>query len=153
MSDNMIIHDKLDHGKLKNLIMIKNEVDMNTKKIRVVNGKAGVYLHSNWNEWSHENRDRFKRCFDNDIIDNSVIGWFLHIPAIKGNLPYNDTWKNANTAGTVYSYALNDDMHIILDGTRHTLSKGQGIKFSLKTPHEIQSSTDEQNWACVMCFE
>jgi len=153
MSDNMIIHNKLDRVKIKNVIDLKKDVEFNTKRIRVTRGKPGVYRHTNWNEWSAEKRDRFKSNFDPELVNKSVIGWFLQIPADIGNLPYNDTWVNADMAGTVYSYALQPDTQIILNGMKFVLDEGQGIKFSLKIPHEIPASQNEQNWACMMCFE
>jgi len=153
MSDNMIIHDILDPVKTKMLDSIRNQIELHTNKIRVVNGKSGAYLHSNWNEWSYEKRDMFMSCFDSDVMKKSVIGWYLNIPANVGNLPYNDSWVDAEMAGTVYAYALNDDAHILLDDVKYTLKRGQGIKFSLKIPHEIISSNIDHNWACLMCFE
>lgn len=153
MNDNMIIHTKLTPVKIKNIIDLKKDVELNTKRVRVSNGIPGAYRHTNWNEWSSDKRDRFKSNFDVDLVNRSVIGWFLELPAHTGNLPYNDTWVDARMAGTVYSYALQPDTQIIIDGTKFVLDEGQGIKFSLKVPHEIPVSQIEQNWACMMCFE
>ena len=104
---------------------------------------------SKWLAWTREQRAAFKEALPSEYVDQALIGNFLHVPAKTGYLEPQTYWVNTKIAGTMFSYALSN-LEIIIDGEVVKVAKGQGIKFSLKTVHEIKSKSSAQNWACLM---
>lgn len=111
---------------------------------------SNVIESSKWLAWTREERATFKSMLPESYVEQAVIGSFLHVPADTGYLEPQTYWENARSAGTMVSYALEDNLEIIIDGEVVEVAKGEGIKFSLKTVHEIKSSDADQNWACLM---
>lgn len=117
-----------------------------------VNGcdRPSVYISSKWYDWTRQQKQEFKICFDSAYTDAALIGWFLKYPKDTGFLDRTEYWKNTNSAGIVLAYALNDGQDIHLDDVKVPVLKGQGIAFSLRIPHEVKAKNTEQRWACLM---
>jgi len=117
-----------------------------------VNGysRLSVYNTSKWYDWSRQQKQEFKSCFENTLSNKAIIGWFLKFPKDTGFLDKMEYWKKTNSAGIVLAYAMRDDQEIYLDETKVSVNEGEGIAFSLRTTHEIKSKITEQNWACLM---
>jgi hypothetical protein len=146
----------LEESKLILLDSLINEVTLNNKNPRIgISGtdSLSVYSNSRWKDWNRTQKSIFKSCFPNDIIDKSLIGWFLHIPKDEGFLDLMLKWGDQKTCGTIFAIALNDNQAIYLDGEPVVINRGQSIKFKLSIAHEILKSNIEQNWACVMILE
>ena len=109
-----------------------------------------VYTYSKWHTWNRLQKTQFKQSFGPEV-DTAVIGWFLQFPPITGFLDLMTAWVDTKTAaGTIVAYALDNNQTIILNNTPVTVNKGEGIKFSLRVPHEIRQSPAGQKWACLM---
>lgn len=111
--------------------------------------KLSRYSYSRWFDWTNDQRTTFKNSFGSDA-NTALVGWFLTFPANTGFLDLMTYWQDKTMAGNIVSYALNDNQRIWLDGTEVAVNRGEGVKFSLKIPHEIKISTVTQNWVCVM---
>lgn len=114
--------------------------------------QLSVYETTKWLEWSRADRAEFKAALPTEFVEKAVIGSFLHLPANTGFLDTQDFWTKTPMAGTMCSYALEDDMDITINGQVVPVAKGQGIKFHLSNVHEISSKASSQNWACLMCM-
>jgi hypothetical protein len=114
--------------------------------------KLSVYETTKWLEWSREDRAAFKAALPEAYVTKAVIGSFLHLPADTGFLDTQDFWTKTPMAGTMISYALEDDMDITINGETIPVAKGEGIKFHLSHVHEISTKATDQNWACLMCM-
>jgi len=146
----------LETTKLNLLTSLIDEVTLDSKNPRLgISGidNISVYSSSRWKSWSRDQKAIFKSCFPEDIINKSLIGWFLHIPKNSGFLDLMLKWADQKTCGTVLAVALNDNQTVYLDGNAVTVNKGQVIKFKLSVPHEIVKSNVEQKWACAMILE
>lgn len=140
---------------VKKLLSLKETVEFEDNLIRL--GASGrdnmsVYTRSKWTDWSAQKRQDFKDCFDIQLIDKSLIGWFLEIPKEKGFLDKMTYWNGKKMAANVTAMALLPDMHIILDGERKEVKTGETITFNLSQTHEINKSPKDQLWACIMHF-
>lgn len=111
---------------------------------------VNVVETSKWLEWSREQRALYKSLLPEAYIEKALVGSFLHVPADTGYLEPQTAWVNASMAGVMYSYALEDDLEIIIGDDTVVVEKGQGVKFSLKEVHEIKTKSTDQNWACLM---
>jgi len=143
---------KLNQESVNNLIELYDEVQFINKNIRTgASGieKMSVYFYSKWKTWNRHQTSKFKNCFSQTLVDNSLIGWFLKFPSNKGFLDLMTTWVGKD-CGTVYAYALEDNQKIWLNGIEITVNKGEGIEFCLSIPHEVKLSSLEQKWACLM---
>lgn len=128
------------------------EVSFNDKNIRLgANGinKLSKYSHSRWFDWTASQRSLFKMSFGTES-EKAIVGWFLTLPESIGFLDLMTYWQDKVMAGTIVSYALNNDQRIWLNNNEIILNRGEGLEFSLKVPHEIKSSNIQQNWACIM---
>lgn len=127
-------------------------VTFSTNNIRLgANGieRLSNYSHSRWFDWSADQRTAFKNAFGSET-DKALVGWFLKFPANTGFLDLMTYWQDKIMAGNIIAYALNDNQRIWLNDTEILVNRGEGVKFSLKIPHEVKVSNSPQNWACVM---
>lgn len=143
----------LNEETVSRLQSLNAEVAMTDHNRRVgANGAArmSVYTYSKWHTWNRLQKTQFKQSFGSEV-DTAVIGWFLHFPPITGFLDLMTAWVDTKTsAGTIIAYALDNNQTIILNNTPVIVNKGEGIKFSLRVPHEIRQSSTGQHWACLM---
>lgn len=133
--------------------LLSQNVKFSNNNIRLGSGglqKLSNYSYSRWYDWTSEQRNTFKQLFHPADANNSVVGWFLTFPAEIGFLDTMTYWQDKLMAGTVVAYALSNNQSIYLNNECITLNKGEGIRFSLRTLHEVKSSTFEQKWACLM---
>lgn len=114
--------------------------------------KLSVYETTKWLEWSREDRATFQSALPTEFVEKAVIGSFLHLPADTGFLDTQDFWTRTPMAGTMCSFALEDDCDITINGDTISVARGQGIKFHLSNLHEISIKATDQNWACLMCM-
>jgi hypothetical protein len=134
------------------LTALQHSVSMDSRNIRL--GKNGYdklsdYEESKWTSWTRQEKSTYKAVMGN-LIDKSLIGWFLRFPENSGFLDEMDYWVNRPSAGLVVAYALKDNQKICIAGEEITVNKGEGIRFSLKEIHEVKSGQSEQIWACLM---
>jgi hypothetical protein len=117
-----------------------------------VNGynRLSIYNTSKWYDWTRQQKQEFKSCFEDDFSNKAIIGWFLKFPKTTGFLDEIDYWKTTNAAGIILAYALNDGQDIYLNHNKVVVNKGEGIAFSLRLTHEVKAKPTEQNWACLM---
>jgi predicted phosphoadenosine phosphosulfate sulfurtransferase len=143
---------KLTTNEIESLVSLKNEVNLENTSVRLgISGtdNLSVYTVSKWKSWNRNQKIEFKKNFPVEIIDKSVVGWYLHIPSKTGFLDLMTTWMGQKTCGTIFAYALEDNQAIILDGEQVTVNRGESVKFNLSVPHEIKQG-NSQTWACVM---
>lgn len=112
--------------------------------------RLSIYTNSKWYDWTRQQKQEFKSCFETDYVNKAIIGWFINYPKEVGFLDRTEYWKTTNSAGIVLAYALTDGLDIHLNDTRVTVNQGEGIAFSLRIPHEIKAKTVDQRWACLM---
>lgn len=127
-------------------------VPFNSNNIRVgANGigKLSNYSYSRWYDWTAEQRTAFKSSFG-PAVDKALVGWFLRFPATVGFLDLMTYWQDKIMAGNIVAYALNDNQRIWLNGSEIVINRGEGLRFSLKIPHEVKPSNIAQNWVCIM---
>lgn len=127
-------------------------VPFNNNNIRVgANGieKLSKYSYSRWYDWTADQRAAFKHAFGASS-NKALVGWFLIFPENTGFLDLMTYWQDKTMAGNIIAYSLNDNQRIWLDGAEITVNRGEGLKFSLKVPHEVKSSNITQNWVCIM---
>jgi len=144
---------KLVDENLIKLVNLSNVVSYRDKIEHIgVNGynRLSVYNTSKWYDWTRQQKQEFKSCFENDFSNNAIIGWFLKFPKTIGFLDKIDYWKTTNSAGIILAYALNDEQNIYLNDEKVIVRKGEGIAFSLRNTHEVKTKATEQNWACLM---
>lgn len=143
----------LDSSKVDSLLTLKSAVTFTDKNIRLGEGGAdnrSVLTYSRWYEWNRTQKATFESALGSTLIEKSIVGWFLNIPANTGFLDEMRNWVNEPMAGTVVAYSLTDGQNIVLNGTTVTVNRGEGIRFSLKVPHKIDTSASGQQWACLM---
>jgi hypothetical protein len=141
--------------KVQTLEEIFSTVPMSEHRKRVGAGGVdhmSVYTHSKWTTWNRYQKLSFKTAFEPAFLDKAVIGWMLHFPANTGFLDLMTAWVDEKICGTVIAYAL-ADQQIELNGEVVEVGQGEGIKFSLRIPHEIKLSQTDQKWACLMLME
>jgi hypothetical protein len=146
---------KLNQDKIEILNNLSATVDYRNKNIRIgANGiqNKSIYVYSKWFDWHRDQRKLYKNCFDESLINNAMIGWFLKFPEKTGFLDLITYWVDNRLAATVASFAL-EDQEIILNGEKVAVYKGEGIKFSLKIAHEIKPNSKEMRWACLMLLK
>lgn len=134
---------------------LANAVSYTNKNIRV--GASGAnrmskYVYSRWYDWNRQQKVTFKNSFSAEQANNALVGWFLKFPANQGFLDLMDYWVDKPMAGIVVAYALTNN-NIVINGNQISVKSGEGIKFSLKHPHEIRVSPSEQRWACLMSLK
>jgi len=117
-----------------------------------VNGysQLSVYNTSKWYNWTRQQKQEFKSCFDTEFSNKALIGWFLKFPKDTGFLDKMEYWKNTDSAGVVLAYAICDNQEIYLNENKVEVNKGEGIAFSLRAMHEVKSKLTDQHWACLM---
>lgn len=143
----------LDSSIVSNLETLSSQVTFTDKNIRLGAGgidNRSVYTYSKWYDWNRTQKNSFKGLFDSSVIDKTLVGWFLKLPANTGFMDLMNTWIDTPESGTILAYALKDNQKIILDGSEITVAKGAGIKFKLSVPHKIETSATGQDWACLM---
>lgn len=145
----------LNSNQLDALQQLFGNVDFTDKNIRV--GASGTtkmskYVHSRWYDWNRQQKTSFKNCFNPAYSENALVGWFLKFPANQGFLDLMNYWVDKKMAGVVVAYALTNNT-IIINSNQISVKAGEGIKFSLKNPHEIRVSPAEQRWACLMLLK
>jgi hypothetical protein len=146
---------KLNEQHISDLTQLMSEVQYSDKGIRMgANGieKLSKYHYSKWYDWTRPQKQRFKDSLGTELIDQAVVGWFLKLPKNTGFLDLMNYWVDKKMAGVIASYALSDQ-DIWINNEKITVLRGEGIRFSLKNPHEIKISTKDQNWACVMLLK
>lgn len=110
-----------------------------------------IYNYSKWFNWTHAQRETFRKALPEKQTQKSKQVWFLDIPAQTGFLDVMTYWvDHAHMCGKVCAYSLTDNQVIYLNGNAITLEKGEGIYFCLSEIHEIKPSMKGQLWACVM---
>lgn len=143
----------LDSSTVDQLLVLKGAVPFTNKNIRLGSGgieNRSVYTYSRWYEWNRTQKSTYETALGSALIDKSIVGWFLDIPANTGFLDLMDNWVDEPMAGTVVAYSLANGQEIIINGSTVTVNRGEGIRFSLKMPHEIKTSASGQQWACLM---
>jgi hypothetical protein len=144
---------KLEDSKIDQLKELRSVVPFNNQKIRLGAGGAdrrSVFYRSKWYDWTKAQMNQFKSCFESSMIEQSVIGWFMHLPKDLGFMDVMNRWVDSPMAGVVVGYALEDGMEVWINGQCIPVPKGQGIRFSLKHLHEMKNKNFDQNWACLM---
>lgn len=110
-----------------------------------------VYFTTRWFKWRYQVRDLFKEQLPEAMVNQAMVGWYLHLPPETGFLDRMTTWVDKQAgSGTVMAYALQDGQVIILNEQEHVVNRGEGIGFHLSEVHEIKPSTEGQLWACIM---
>ena len=112
--------------------------------------QLSVYDTSKWYDWNRAQKQEFKSCFEYDLSNKALIGWFLKFPKTTGFLDLMNYWKDTDSAGVIIAYALEENQDIYLNGVKVVVHKGEGIAFSLRTEHEVKKKATEQKWACMM---
>ena len=140
---------------MNKLLVLSETVEFENDLVRL--GAKGrdslsVYKRSKWTEWSLHKRQEFKDAFDYELIEKSLIGWFLFLPKDDGHLDEMIYWKEKKMVANVTAMALLPDMHINIDGERKEVAVGETITFSLSHIHSIDKSPKDQLWACLMHF-
>lgn len=151
-----IVKNALTEDNISSLKSIMGSVDLTEGHVRLGTGgfkKRSVFKQSKWLEWDRETKNDFKSNLPQKYVNDSLIGWFLHIPKEVGFHDEQDFWAKAPMAGTVVSFALEDNMKIIINGKEIQVPKGHGVKFNLRNVHEIKKQPTDQNWACLMILE
>jgi hypothetical protein len=146
---------KLQDDKIVFLDNLSNQVNYRSNNIRVgASGseKMSIYSYSKWFDWNRIQRKEYKSCFDKDLLDSAMMGWFLKFPRNSGFLDLMTYWVGNKLAANVVSFAL-ADQDIIINGQKITVLRGEGIKFNLGTPHEIKPSSNEMRWVCLMLLK
>lgn len=142
----------LSNESLLSLNSLIQEVHFSDKSIRLgANGtnKLSKYSHSRWFDWNATQRSLFKSSFGAEA-QKAIVGWFLTLPENTGFLDLMTYWQDKTMAGTIVTYALNDNQQIWLNNSEIILNRGEGLEFSLRIPHEIKISSVQQKWACIM---
>ena len=146
----------LTSSALTDLKSLASTVTFDSKNRRVgANGidNMSVYLKSRWYDWTSDQTTTFKDALGSTHVEKSVVGWFLQLPANTGFLDTMDYWNDNGIAGKVVAYSLTNSNNITVDGTTYTVNEGEGIKFSLNLIHEIATSPNKREWACLMLME
>lgn len=120
-----------------------------------VNGieRLSKYNYSRWMKWKADQRNEFKTVFPKEIIDNAVVGHFVHYPRGTGFLDRIETWKNDKSPCCIYGFVVHGEGKIILNDEEVIVPEGEGICFSLRDAHEIPATLQGQVWAFVMIFD
>ena len=150
------ILSSLSNESLQTLEALAQEVNFTNENIRLgANGlqNLSIYSYARWYNWASTQRNRFKSAFETADADNALVGWFLTFPSETGFLDIMSYWQNKLMAGTIVAYALENNQSIYLNNECITLNKGQGIRFSLRTLHEVKPALFDQKWACLMQIE
>lgn len=152
------MYEKLSNLNSNQLDALQNlcgSVSFTDKNIRM--GASGTtriskYVYSRWYDWNRQQKLTFKNSFDPYYSDNALVGWFLKFPANQGFLDLMNYWTDKKMAGNVIAYSLTNNT-IVINSNQIAVKTGEGIKFSLKNPHEIRVSPAEQRWACLMLLK
>lgn len=142
----------LSNEALQTFDSLITEVEFSNSNIRLgANGlnQLSKYSSSRWYDWTADQRSLFKRHFGPDS-DKALVGWFLKLPAEVGFLDLMTYWEDKIMAGNIVAYSLSDNQKIRLANEEITVNRGNGIKFSLKIPHEIKKANIHQTWVCIM---
>lgn len=145
----------LNVNQLDALQALSGAVEYTDKNIRVGasgTNKMSKYVYSRWYDWNRQQKTAFKNSFSPAYTENALVGWFLKLPANQGFLDLMNYWVDKHMAGVVVAYALSNNT-IIINGNQIAVKAGEGIKFSLKFPHEIRIAPSEQRWACLMMLK
>lgn len=129
-----------------------SSVEFTNKDRRLGNSgldKMSIYNYSKWKSWNRHDVQKFKQAFEQNLVEKSLIGWFLEFPADTGFLDLMTTWVGKD-CGIISAFSLVDNQSIWLDGEEVNLKQGEGIEFSLSIPHEVKQSAARQQWACLM---
>lgn len=118
-----------------------------------IQNNLSVYKNTRWFWWSRKQRQLFKDNYLSAFTNKALVGYFIEFPAKRGFLDRMEAWVDSDSAGVITAYALNDNQHIWLDGTKVVLSKGEGIAFSLRRVHEVKPSKTRAVWANLMVTE
>jgi len=144
---------KLNIEELDKLTRLSGVVKYSDKIEHIgVNGysRLSVYNTSKWYDWNRQQKQEFKSCFEDELSNKAIIGWFLKFPKNVGFLDKMEYWKNTNSAGVVLAYALHDGQEIYINENKVEVSIGEGIAFSLRTTHEVKTKLTDQHWACLL---
>lgn len=110
-----------------------------------------IYNYSKWFNWTHKQREIFRKALPERQTQKTKQVWFLDIPPRTGFLDEMTYWiTHAKSCGKICAYSLTDKQTIYLNGNSVTLEKGEGIYFCLSNLHQLKPSKDGQLWACVM---
>lgn len=143
---------RITNDQIQILRTLKETVPMTDKHIRLGQhgtDKISIYNYSKWSLWNRVQKNNFKSIFAQEDLDKSVVGWLLNLPSNTGFLDRMIAWEGQDNCGTVVAYAL-EDQEIYINDAVVTVLSGEGIKFKLNQPHEIKTSSNERNWACIM---
>jgi hypothetical protein len=151
-----ILKTALSLDSLTGLDTLKSSIDFSSNNTRLgANGYDSLskYEVSKWKSWNRTQRANFKSYFEEADINKAVIGYFLKFPANTGRLDTMDAWEGVSAAGTIVAYSLTDNNNITIDNQVVSVSRGQGVEFSLTNRHSVSTSSAEKNWACLMLMK
>lgn len=146
------IETTLTNGSLVTFDSLLNQIRFTNDNIRLgANGteKISNYSYSRWFDWTADQRMTFKNAFGSEV-DKAIVGWFLTFPANTGFLDLMTYWEDKKTAGKIVAYALNNNQKICINDNEEIINRGEGVKFSLKLPHEVKNHNIKQDWVCIM---
>ena len=146
------IETTLTNSSLTTFDILINQIQFVSDNIRLgANGTAKIsnYSYSRWYDWTADQRMAFKSAFGPEV-DKAIVGWFLTFPANTGFLDLMTYWEDKKMAGKIIAYALHNNQRMCINGIEQTINRGEGVKFSLRVPHEVNINSIKQDWVCIM---
>ncbi|WDS62252.1 hypothetical protein [Pseudomonas phage D6] len=146
----------LDEKQVEELVALRGELTMLDSvghRLRVgknILEKESKYQYSRWFSWNRHQRAKYSSIIPENIVKRSLQCWFLEFSPHTGFLDTMTVWVGSKGCGTVIAYALQDGMHINLEGDTVYVKKGEGIAFRLSTVHQVNESPLGGLWACTM---
>ena len=111
-------------------------------------GEVSVYDHVRWKWFSKDLKQAWKSSIPQEVVDTYLTSTLLRIPA-DGKLYPTTIGKQTAThvVGCFLSIALKDNQHIIINGNKYSLGKGDAILFSPTDTWETDSVDEEALWS------
>lgn len=143
--------DKLDDLlELSKVIVFKPAISHRRRMGMSGKDNLSIYNNSKFLRWNDLQRKQFNASLPQEVINKSLVNWFVHFPANIGFLDKLDTWINNVSPAWLTCYLVKGKGLVTLNGETIEINEGEGITYSLANIHSVEITQEGSLWACVM---
>ena len=113
--------------------------------------KVSVYQHTRWQWYPESLKTAWKTNMPSDVVSSFLVSSFMKIPKDTGILyPTQIGTPEQKAIGCFLSVALTDGQHLIINGTKYDVNKGDALLFDGSDTYETEISSSDAFWCINM---
>lgn len=111
------------------------------------------YSNTKYLTWTAGQRDIFKNNFNKEVMDKTLVNWFVKFDAEVGFLDKMTAWVDDKSPAWLTIFVIDGKATVMLGEETIELNKGDGLHFPLSYIHSVEKNEVGCTLACAMTMD